>query len=311
MPNEPAEAETVEVETTEAAAAVEDDAAAAGEGGADDAQTLAGGSEAKADVAPSWPEDWRDKLAGGDEKALNKLKRMQSPADVWKSYRAMEQRLGDAKPTLPDEPTEEQVAEYRKANGIPDTAEGYLDNLDGIVVGDDDKPIVEGFLAKMHAQNAPPALVQEALGWYYAEQEERMAALVQEDKAFRGEAEEALRAEWGNEYRANINAFGAFLDTAPEGLKDALLGARGGDGKLLGDNPAFLKWVVGLANEVNPAGTITPGAGLNQIDSVEAEIAKINRLMVEKPDSYYRDEKMQARYRQLLDAQDKLKSRAA
>lgn len=281
-------------------------------------KTLLESTDDKPVAAPAdWPEDWRAKLAGEDEKVLKRLERMKSPKDVLKSWRALETKLssGDVKATLPEGATEEQVAEYRKENGIPDTPEGYLEALpNGLVVGEDDKEAVNSFLESAHGKNASPEFVASALDWYYERQEETAAQQVTADREYKQQSEDALRAEWGNEYRANVNSVQAFLDTAPvdeDGtpLKELLLGARLSDGTALGDNPLALKWLVGLAEAENPAGFVSPGAGGTQAESVEAEIAEIEKLMRTDPPAYYKDQKKQDRLLLLYKTQEKLSSR--
>lgn len=266
------------------------------------------------EVKPDWPDDWRDKLAKGDEKARKRLDRFQSPADVLKSWQELERKMssGEVKAKLPADATEEQVAAWRKDNGIPEKADGYLSVLpSGLVIGDDDKPMINSFLERVHGKNAPPEVVAEAVEWYYAQQEEQITAQVTADKAFKQSAEDSLRAEWGGEYRANVNSISAFLDTAPQTddgqpLKDLLMGARLADGTRFGDNPAALKWLARLAADANPAGFVAPAGGGSQVDSVRDEIAKIEGVMRTDRAAYNKDEKMQARLRQLYDAEEKL-----
>src|SRR5688572_23894721 len=115
-----------------------------------DAGTLVGGAAAAENaqaIAPAdWPADWRQKLAGEDKKTLERLGRMASPADLLKSYRALEQKIsaGELKKGLPENATPEQVAEWRREQGLPEKPEGYLENLslpDGVVLGEADKPM--------------------------------------------------------------------------------------------------------------------------------------------------------------------------
>lgn len=267
------------------------------------------------EIAPDWRDDWREKMAGGDAKELARLQRFKSPIDVYKSARELERKMssGEVKAKLADNATEEQIAAWRKDNGIPEKPDGYLEKLPkGLVIGDADKPLIEGFLNSVHGKNAPPEVVAEAIDWYYRTQEEAVAAQVAADTEFRTTATDALRAEWGGEFRANINSITAFLDAAPPAddgtpLKGLLMDARLGDGTRLGDNPAALKWLAGLAAEANPAGFVAPGA--SQIEGVQTEKAKIEKYMAENRTAYFKDEKMQARYRQLLDAEEKLSSR--
>lgn len=273
--------------------------------------------DSAASAPADWPDDWRVKLAGDDEKALKKLDRYKSPQDIFKAYRALEAKMssGDVVAKLPKDATEEQIAEYRKANGIPEKADGYLDALpDGLVVGDDDKPLVKSFLEKVHGKNAPPEVVADAVAWYYETQEQLAAETAAADKERRAAAADELRAEWGREYTANINSIKAFLDTAPIGedgtsLRDMLMGARLANGVPLGDSPEALRWLAKLADDANPGGFIAPGAGSGNAETIESQIKEIEAKMGTK--EYIKDEAMQAKLRKLYAARESIKTRAA
>ncbi len=270
-------------------------------------------AEAK-EVVPDWPDDWRDKLAKGDEKVRKRLDRFQSPADILKSWQSLEQKFysGDVKSKLPDDATEDQIAAYRKENGIPDKPEGYLENLpNGLVIGDEDKPLVESYIERVHGKNADPAVVQETLDWYYQIQEDQMAQQAQSDEEVRQKFDDELRAEWGGEYRSNISAIKNFLSQAPDAddgtpLKDLILDSRLSDGTPAGSHPTMLRWLARLASEANPAGFVAPGAGLSQAQGVKDEIAEIEKVMREDRTAYNKDTKMQERLRVLYDAEAKL-----
>lgn len=278
-------------------------------------ETVLAAPDVAKDVAPDWASDWREKMAGGDEKELKRLARFQSPVDVYKSNRELEKKMSAGPAKLTADATPEQIAEYRKANGIPEKADGYLAALPkGLVIGDADKPIVEAFINRAHGKNAPPEVVADAIDWYYGEQERIATEQAAADKEFSLKSSDALREEWGAEFRGNINSITAFLDAAPAAddgtpLKDLMMNARLGDGTRLGDNPVALKWLARLAADANPAGFVSPSSGSSQIEGVTDEIAKIEGLMRTNRTAYNKDEKMQARYRQLLDAKEKLASR--
>ena len=281
------------------------------------ADTLAGDEDRV--VAPDWREDWRDLMAGGDPKERARLDRFRSPVDVYKSARELEKKMssGDVKAKLPSDATEEQIAAWRKDNGIPEKPDGYLEKLpSGLVIGDEDKPMLESYLAEVHGANATPEVVAKTLDWYFRQQEATAAAQTDAqadaDKVFKQWAEDALRAEWGAEYRGNVNSIMSFLDAAPptddgSPLKGLLMGARLSDGTLLGNNPTALKWLASLAQEANPAGFIAPGAGTSQLSVVEDELNGIRKVMRESRHTYDKDEKMQERFRVLLAAQEKLR----
>lgn len=264
-----------------------------------------GGDAGKADWAP----DWRLKMAGGDEKVAKSLERFASPKEVHNSWKALQQRLstGELVSKLPKDAKPEDVAKWRTENGIPEKPDAYA-MPDGIVVGDLDKPGVDMFLASMHEANATPAQVQAGLKTYYQIKENAIAQQAEADLTHRDEVADALRAEWGAEYRGNINHVNAFLDMAPEGVKDKLLTARMADGRAVMNDPDMMRAIAGWAREVNPVGTVVPAGG-DQMGAIQTEIDKIKTLMRTDRKAYDKDEKLQARFRELLDAQEKRKGK--
>ena len=257
-------------------------------------------------------------LAGEDKDSLAALSRFKSSNDFLKTFNEAQAtiRSGAHKQagTLGENPTEDEVATYRKENGIPDDPKGYLEGLpDGLVFGEQDEGILNSFLERSHASNTPPSEVQKTLDWYANELVPQQQEAQQEaDKAYRANTTEALREDWGSDFKANLNSGLNFLKstapTLPDGSSsaDLILSARLGDGSLAGDNPAFLQWLAGIANEANPAGFIAPGSGLSQEASVTNEIAEIEGLMRTDPQAYFTDNAKQERLRSLYTAREKL-----
>lgn len=274
--------------------------------------------EAAKDAEPDqqggfWPEDWRKQIAGEDAKAMKRLERFGSPSELFQSYRAAESKLrsGELTPKLGENPSDEDLAEYRKANGIPEAAEGYFDALkDGLTIGEEDKPIIADFMAKAHEANASPEFVNAALDWYYGEIEQRQSALAELDAEHASASEEALRAELGGEYKPSMNHLNSWLEGAPEGVKDSLLMARGPDGALLKNNPAAMQWLMGIARDVTGTTMVMPG-GQSNPKAIEDRLAEIGNYRRTQRDKYYKDEAVLKEERELLAAQEKLASRAA
>lgn len=292
--------ETTDTSTTETAT----ETSATETTAASTAATADTGTNENPPAGAYWPEDWRQHLAGEDADLLKRLARFQSPENVLKSWRSLETRMAEARFPLKADANPEELAAWRKANGVPEKPEDYLAKLpDGLVVGDEDKPALTTFVEKMHARNADPALVGEAVAWWNEQRETLATERAEEDRRFQAETEEALRAEWGNEYRVNVNTIKAFLDSA--GIGELIRGARGPDGQALGNNPTILKWLAGLAAETNPALTVVPAGG-DQVKTIETEISNIEKVMRETPEKYYGDQKMQDRFNRLLNARMKL-----
>lgn len=270
----------------------------------------------KTNIPVDWPTDWREKLAGGDEKTLKQLQRYSAPADIWAKARALELKVSSgelkASAPFPAEGDDAAKATWRKENGIPDTAEAYEPKIEGLVFGDADKAMLDSFKQHAHGKNWSPSQFNEALGWYAAEQQQIKSRQDAADETFRGEARDALYTEWGpQDFKANINAVKNLLSSAPTGFADRLLGARLADGKLLGDDPNALKWLSSLAREMNPAATLVPPGTSDAGKSVTAELEAIREKRRNDPAGYDADKKTQARELELLEAIQKMKSRAA
>lgn len=211
-----------------------------------------------------WPADWREKLAGDDQRALAQLKRHGSPADLWKKARSLEQKLssGEYRRELAKDATPDELAAWRRQRGIPDAPEGYRIELpDGLVLGEADKLVVDAFTQAVHGKNWDNAKVNEALGWYYAEQERQLAARAEADGAFKQQAESELREEFGADYAPNLNAVKNLLASLPQGAAENFLAGRMADGRRIGDSPGIVRWLAQLAREVNPVATLVPAGG--------------------------------------------------
>lgn len=264
----------------------------------------------KADPAA---DDWRTTFANGDEKLLGFLARHQSPKDVVEKFKRLSDDVKAGKyraPSLPENPTDDEVAAYRKERGIPDKPEGYLEKLpSGLVVGDDDRPFVDTFLTQMHGVNADPATVNAALDAYYGIVEEQAAAEATVANEAKNQSIEALREEWGGDYKRNLNAMHGFLDTLPEGVAAAFREGKGADGVPLGYNAEVLKWLTSLALDANPLATVVPGAGGQQASALADEIASLEAKMGDRNSDYWKGPlaaKHQARYLELVTARGKL-----
>ena len=289
-------------------------------GGGDPVLEDEGGQDDGGDPTPTpvkleadgdWPADWRTKLSP-DGKHAKTLDRFGSPKAILDSYLALRQKVDSgelkANSEYPASGTPEQQAEWRQAHGIPDKAEDYaLSFEDGLVIGENDKEIVDGFLATAHGVNASPDQVNGILRWYYGEQERVIEAQEEKDAEYLRESEDTLRAEWGQEYRTNVNIIKGLVDTIPEEVRDLFVNARLGDGNALLNHPDMARWLVHTARTVNPVASVVPGAGANMASAIEDQIAAIEKVMTNDRAAYNKDEKMQARLRELYDARERAK----
>lgn len=230
-------------------------------------------------VTPTWPEDWREQLAGGDEAFLRQLKRYSSPSTFAKGFKEREDliRSGKLKRDMPDPSDEKAMAEWRKEQGIPDKPDGY--KLPDPVVKrltDEDKPVLASFLEFAHGKGAPPAVVEIASEWYINQMEAAAEQRAMADQEATRAAEDTLRADWGVEYRANLTLAKRALDGIP-GVGRSWADYRGPDGRRLGDNPDFIQWAADMGRQsFGDAAFATPD-GEARLNSRKAELEKMLR----------------------------------
>lgn len=257
---------------------------------------------------PVWPDDWRARLAGDDAKLLKRLERFGSPKAILDSYLNMEKTAKQAPKDLgefPAEGTDAEKAEWRKAAGVPDSAQDYLKDFslsDGLVIGENDKPVIDEFLSAMHGDNVPANHVQRAVNAYYQMRDKQINERIAADDNDRNAARDMLKDEYGNELQRNLTAAYSVI---PEDIRDDLLEARLPNGTKFGNHPQILNWLTRTALEINPAATVAPGSNVNSLKTVEGRIAEIEGYMRTDRDKY-QSQPVQDEYLQLLSLKDQL-----
>lgn len=260
-------------------------------------------------VPADWPADWKDKIAGGDDNLKKLVGRYGSPQNLAAALLEARQKISTMPKVvdLPENATPEQLSEYRKANGVPETVDGYK-LPENLLLDEADKPGVKNFLTKMHAQNVPQGFIEKAIAAHFEDVTAARELQVANDMAYKQVSDTALRKEWGPSYTANLNAIKGMLALHPEEVTANLLGARLADGKLLASDPATLRTLLTMAKDINPAASLIPG-GQESGAGIEQRIKDIETRMTKDRVGYFRDQTMQDEYGQLLTAREKLKAK--
>jgi len=242
-----------------------------------------------------WSESWRQDWAGDDQGKLDRLSRYTSPNAAFDALMSAQQKIssGDFKKVedFPSEGTEKEQAAWRADNGIPESAEKYEfedETLKNVAF----------------ENNLKPEVAQVALDWATARQKAADDAIDESDAKDTETTEDLLRSEWGNEYRVNMNKIHGLLDGAQEGIKDNLMGARLGDGTMLGSSPDALKFLADLALIQNPTTTLVPAGG-DLHGALTDEMKDLETMMRNKTGPYWKGPKSeghQERYRELINA---------
>jgi hypothetical protein len=225
----------------------------------------------------------------------------------------------DAKP--------EEIAAWRKEQGLPETADSYVKEMklsEGLVLSDADKPLVESFAKQAHEAGMPQDAFNRVVDWYYETQDAMAAERADQDATFHDTSLAELAQEWGPETKKNQRAIANLIESlpgglAPDGIGSLLLMARTPDGRLVGDHPGILRGLVQWARDLNPESTVVPPGTVNAASAIETEM---NQIAAVRAKAYQGDRDahrqyygydgkpgLDARERELIDAQIKMQGR--
>lgn len=261
-----------------------------------------------------WPDTWLERLSGGDEKVAKRLGRYSSVDEVGKALIAAQNRIssGELKPVLHKDASDQEIAAWRKEMGIPEKPDGYDLKFDsGLVIGKEDKPIIDGFLGAAHTLNLQNEQVKGAIEWYYAEQERQTEERVQLDDEQRVKCLDELNEQWGGNFRGEMNRINGVLNLFPESVREELKGARLPDGTGVFNHPDVMRAFAAISHELNPAGIHVPADGGDIMKGVDERIKEIEGYMQKHRSAYNKDEGMQKEYRDLLEAREKQRAKQA
>lgn len=238
------------------------------------------------------------KWAGEDKAKLNSL-RYNSLEDMAAALFNAKQKIreGSVKAPLKADATADELAEYRRENGIPEAPEGYLEKLpDGLVIGEEDKPIFDSFMKSMHAKNADPAVAQEAVKWYYDFIEGEESKAVEANANACAATEDQLMAEWGGDFPANKNLFTNVIAGMPKELvgengDGPLYSAVLSDGTQLMNHPEMVRWIVKVARDLHMPTTQLTAENSPGGVSIHDRIAELVKMSGNHDGPYWRGAK--------------------
>lgn len=261
----------------------------------------------------AWGDDWREKLAAGDDKALSVLKRYKTPEDWTKAGLEAQNRIRSARLTddpMPDpEKNPEEARIWRAERGIPDAPTDY--KLDAIVeamggeIPDAEKPLFADYMQFAHANGIGQKDLDKNLKWYAgfakAQQEQTAASDATNAKQMDG----ALKADWKGDFDANM---GVAKRAASEVITGAdVFDARLPDGRRVGDVPDLVKTFhkMGVILFGEPVESGNDGGGVPPAGRLE----QLRKEMKTNIDAFEGDPAKVAEYRNLVEWETKTKAR--
>lgn len=272
--------------------------------------------EPPASFLDSVPEDWRTQMVESlgieDDAEREKIEKMfgrvSDVKSLAKNYVEAQNKIRSGvkeSAGLPENPTDEQLKEYREANGIPETPEAYeLQLSDGLVMGEDDERIMGDVFKAAHDLNIPSEHINSLTNAMMSARMKEEQAYIQQDGLDKQQAERQLRDTWGQDYQSNVNMIRGLVEQLPETVRDDFLSARLANGRALFSSPEMANFFSDMARKVNPSATVVPNSD-NPMQSINEEINKLESKM--GTDEWYKDTNAQKRYQDLVSARDRMK----
>lgn len=201
--------------------------------------------------------DWRERIT--DTKLKEFASRFSSEEDLAKTALQFRQKLSNAIVPPGKDATEEEIADFNKKLGVPESPEEYkveysTEDLPEFVDTERLDKGLEEFKKYMHEAGARPEVVQAAAKWYLDDVKSESDAL---DKAFQQaweEGETQLRTEWAGDYDANaehanraVKQFGG--DELIQLFEQATI-----RGKPVGSHPSVMKAFAQIGRRIGEGG---------------------------------------------------------
>lgn len=211
------------------------------------------------DPSPTFPENWRELVAGDDEKLAERLKRLADPTALGKSYDEAQKKL--AARDAVDWQTED-VAGLRKKLGVPESLDEYALKPPRPEMSESEQALFDTFREKMHGTNLTPQQGQALVDFYYDQVAKDEGALAERAVETTRANVQGLKQLWGADYTRNVTAAAMIMDRYIDGGQEGreqISKMVLADGTYLGDNPLFMKMMT--------------KAGLDMLDDTDLDIA--------------------------------------
>jgi len=240
------------------------------------------------------PADWRLEIKNEEARKF-----AESSTDIdHLATRALEmrQKLSNAVVRPGENASEEEIAAYNKALGVPDSVEGYEiqapEHLEEEVYKSEEvQGRINNFAETMLAKGAPKEVVDAAFDWYWKAEAAALEAQSEADKKYAEESDAALEAKWGKEFKVNSE----FSNRGAEYLfGDAFEDARHiemKDGRYLLDNPVMKEALAKIGRETSDSNLGPTTMTEETRESTQKEFDELKR---EQHAAYFRGDQREA-----------------
>ena len=221
-------------------------------------------------------EDWRHGISDDLKETAD---RFSSREDALRAIQTLRKRDSQVRVPAKDA-SDDDVAAYHKAVGVPKTAELYEfpDLPEGQELTDEIKANRAEWGERFHKLNIPKDAAKTLAQMVNEDAEKSIAAEIDADKIFVKSQEDTLRAEWkGDDYEKNKTfanrAFAELANRAGVNIDD-LTRMETKDGRLLMDNASMLR-VFSVVGREMAEGSLGPALSPTERDTVDDRIREV------------------------------------
>lgn len=262
--------------------------------------------------APDWRQAAADRIMAGVKDKLTQAKYEKRRESILKQlgrHKDIESAVASgvlaqeklrAGNKMPDDP--EEVADWRKSNGIPDAPEGYdIPKIAGYTWSEADEPMIGSFKGVAHGLGLNQAQVNALVDWQIKHQlstnESYDAEIARIDREDKSAARDAIREAYGvSEFKANMTVLQRFIedeevfggsDTAEKLMKAKYFDEETGKWRRVMSIPAISLGFLSLAHDRYGEGALPSGDG--RPTAAQDRKAEITKIMNTDQDRYFRE----------------------
>lgn len=207
-------------------------------------------------------------------------------------------RAGELSNGLPTDPTDEQLAGWREANGVP--VDGKYD-LAGVEntreLSDVDREMMEPVMAVAHELNISQDALVKLMDTYMGETDKVVDQMHTQDNLDAQEFIRTAKEAWGADFTINMNRATNQLNMLPEAIRDSFKQARMPDGRGIMNSPEIMQWLVGVDRSLTPLDPMKGGTE-STLGDARSIIEKAKARMRDDSTGWHKDKDAQKEFMQ-------------
>jgi hypothetical protein len=204
--------------------------------------------------------------------------------------------------------SEEQLAEYREAQGIPTDGKYEVSLPSDVKMQEGDEAMIAQVMPIALAGNVPAPVFNAMVEAQLRGRDALLDQMVAQDGIDRQTFESVARENWGADFEVNMNRLTNMMNMLPEAVREDFQDARLANGKGLMNSPEVVNFLVSLDRQIHPLDTL-PGEGFNQNATAQEVIREVEEIFAagEQKEKYYGTE-LEKRYEQAIAVQQQASS---